>query len=96
MKYIILFIFSFSILFAQDNFLDEIVLNEVERIYPNDEIVAPNSFNISMNFDLNRYRLNEPILILSIIISSQFMIIIIIKLFHQIIILYGNIKMKEL
>lgn len=61
MKYIILFIFSFSILFAQDNFLDEIVLNEVERIYPNDEIVAPNSFNISINFDLNRYRLNEPI-----------------------------------
>ena len=65
MKYIMLFILTFSILFAQgnlqDNFLDTIMLDQIERIYPNDNVVNPSSYIISMHFDLNRYRLNEPI-----------------------------------
>lgn len=65
MKYIMLFILTFSLLFAQDNlqdnFWDTITLDQIERIYPNDNIVNPSSYIISMHFDLNRYRLNEPI-----------------------------------
>ena len=65
MKYIVIFILTFSILFAQnnlqDNFFDTIMLNQIERLYPNDNIVKPSSYIISMHFDLNRYRLNEPI-----------------------------------
>lgn len=65
MKYIIFFILTFSILCAQDsssdNFLDTIFLDQIERIYPNEDIVTPSSYVISMHFDLNRYRLNEPI-----------------------------------
>ena len=59
---LLLFIMSFSSIFAQnDNFLDTIMLDQIKRVYPNDNVVAPSSYVISMNFDLNRYRLNEPI-----------------------------------
>ena len=65
MKYIVIFILTFSVLFAQnnlqDNFFDTIMLDQIERLYPNDNIVKPSSYIISMHFDLNRYRLNEPI-----------------------------------
>ena len=65
MKYIVIFILTFSVLFAQnnlqDNFFDTIMLDQIERLYPNDNIVKPFSYIISMHFDLNRYRLNEPI-----------------------------------
>ena len=55
-------IISCSNIFAQDdNFLDTIMLDQIKRVYPNDNVVAPSSYVISMNFDLNRYRLNEPI-----------------------------------
>ena len=59
---LLFFIMSFSSIFAQnDNFLDTIMLDQIKRVYPNDNVVAPSSYVISMNFDLNRYRLNEPI-----------------------------------
>ena len=62
MKYIVIFILTFSVLFAQnnlqDNFFDTIMLYQIERLYPNDNIVKPSSYIISMHFDLNRYRLN--------------------------------------
>lgn len=65
MKYIVIFILTFSVLLAQnnlqDNFFDTIMLDQIERLYPNDNIVKPSSYIISMHFDLNRYRLNEPI-----------------------------------
>ena len=65
MKYIVIFILTFSVLFSQnnlqDNFFDTIMIDQIERIYPNDNIVKPSSYIISMHFDLNRYRLNEPI-----------------------------------
>ena len=44
---------SFSNIFAQnDNFLDTITLDKIKRIYPNDNVVSPSSYTISMNFDL--------------------------------------------
>ncbi|EKV56886.1 hypothetical protein [Brachyspira hampsonii] len=66
MKYriflLLFIIISCSNIFAQnDNFLDTIILDQIERVYPNDNVVSPSSYTISMNFDLNRYRLNEPI-----------------------------------
>ena len=66
MKYRILLllfiIINCSNIFAQnDNFLDTIMLDQVKRVYPDDNVVAPSSYVISMSFDLNRYRLNEPI-----------------------------------
>lgn len=63
MRYrILLFLLiAVNLLFANDNFLDTIMLDQVKRIYPDDDVVSPSSYVISMNFDLNRYRLNEPI-----------------------------------
>lgn len=68
MKNIVTFILTSSLLlfsnvFAQDNngFLDTIMLDKIDRLYNNDEIIADSSYTISMHFDLNRYRLNEPI-----------------------------------
>ncbi|WP_241210645.1 hypothetical protein [Brachyspira hampsonii] len=68
MKYriflLLFIIISCSNIFAQNaNFLDTIMLDQIERVYPNDNVVSPSSYTISMNFDLNRYRLNEPITI---------------------------------
>ena len=60
-KILILFIILFNFSFANDNFLDTIMLDKIKRIYPDDNVVSPSSYVISMNFDLNRYRLNEPI-----------------------------------
>ncbi len=66
MKYRILLllfmIINCSNIFSQnDNFLDTIMLDEIKRVYPNANAAAPSSYVISMSFDLNRYRLNEPI-----------------------------------
>lgn len=63
MKYriLLLLLIVSNLSFANDNFLDTIMLDQIERIYPNDNVVSPSSYTISMNFDLNRYRLNEPI-----------------------------------
>ncbi|WP_300369886.1 hypothetical protein [Brachyspira sp.] len=65
MKYrilLLLFLMGCSKIFAQnDNFLDTIMLDQIKRIYPDDNVVSPSSYTISMSFDLNRYRLNEPI-----------------------------------
>lgn len=65
MKYrilFLLFIMGCSNIFAQnDNFLDTIMLDQIKRIYPDDNVVSPSSYTISMSFDLNRYRLNQPI-----------------------------------
>lgn len=47
--------------FAQSDFVDTIMLDEIERIYPPNEVVAPSSYTISLHFDLNRYRLREAI-----------------------------------
>ncbi|MCZ9851018.1 hypothetical protein [Brachyspira hyodysenteriae] len=63
MKYriLLLLLIVSNLSFANDNFLDTITLDQIKRIYPNDNVVSPSSYTISMNFDLNRYRLNEPI-----------------------------------
>ena len=67
MKNIVIFILTSLLLcsniFAQDQngFLETIMLEKIDRLYNNDSIIADSSYTISMNFDLNRYRLNEPI-----------------------------------
>ncbi|MDA0034569.1 hypothetical protein OFR41_05435 [Brachyspira hyodysenteriae] len=63
MKYriLLLLLIVSNLSFANDNFLDTITPDQIKRIYPNDNVVSPSSYTISMNFDLNRYRLNEPI-----------------------------------
>ena len=63
MKYKILLIFFIVVnsLFSNDNFLDTIMLDQVKRVYTDANLEEPSSYIISMNFDLNRYRLNEPI-----------------------------------
>lgn len=63
LKILSIFLFlSFSfVLFSQNDFVDTIMLDQIDRLYPPDEVVKPSFYNVSLHFDLNRYRLREPI-----------------------------------
>lgn len=54
--------------FAQNNFSDKIMLDEIERRYPPIEVYEPN-YSISLYFDQNHYRLGNP-LVMEVRISA--------------------------
>ncbi len=59
--FLLLLTFTHKSFTQNSDFFDTIILEDIERVYPIDSF-EDSSYSVSFHFDLNRYRLKEPIM----------------------------------